>query len=94
MNPEVKLLMGFTGIDYYSAMLLLNEIGPIASFHSPKSWSATQASPRALINPATEHCTIQSRRKETATAPRPQNSTRDGERQPALNWDWISAIAK
>jgi transposase len=35
-NPEVKLLMGFTGIDYYSAMLLLNEIGPIARFASPK----------------------------------------------------------
>jgi transposase len=35
-NPEVKLLMGFTGIDYYSAMLLLNEIGPIARFPSAK----------------------------------------------------------
>jgi len=35
-NPEVKLLMGFTGIDYYSAMLLINEIGPIARFPSPK----------------------------------------------------------
>jgi len=35
-NPEVKLLMGFTGIDYYSAMLLINEIGPIARFASPK----------------------------------------------------------
>ena len=35
-NPEVKLLMGFTGIDYYGAMLLLNEIGPIARFPSPK----------------------------------------------------------
>jgi transposase len=35
-NPEVKLLMGFTGIDYYSAMFLINEIGPIARFPSPK----------------------------------------------------------
>ena len=35
-NPEVKLLMGFTGIDYYGAMLLLNEIGPIARFPSAK----------------------------------------------------------
>ncbi len=35
-NPEVKLLMGFTGIDYYSAMLLINEIGPVARFASPK----------------------------------------------------------
>jgi transposase len=35
-NPDVKLLMGFTGIDYYSAMLLINEIGPIARFSSPK----------------------------------------------------------
>jgi transposase len=35
-NPEVRLLMGFTGIDYYSAMLLINEIGPIARFASPK----------------------------------------------------------
>jgi transposase len=36
MNPEVKLLMGFTGTDYYSAMFLINEIGPIARFASPK----------------------------------------------------------
>jgi len=36
-NPEVKLLMGFTGIDYYSAMLLINEIGPITRFPSPKN---------------------------------------------------------
>jgi len=35
-NPEAKLLMEFTGIDYYSAMLLINEIGPIARFSSPK----------------------------------------------------------
>jgi transposase len=35
-NPEVKLLMGFTGIDYYSAMFLINEIGPVARFSSPK----------------------------------------------------------
>jgi transposase len=35
-NPEVKLLMGFTGIDYYSAMFLINEIGPITRFDSPK----------------------------------------------------------
>jgi transposase len=36
-NPEVKLLMSFTGIDYYSAMLLINEIGPIAGFRFPKN---------------------------------------------------------
>jgi transposase len=35
-NPEVKLLMSFTGIDYYGAMLLLNETGPIARFPSAK----------------------------------------------------------
>ena len=35
-NPEVKLLMGFTGIDHYSAMFLINEIGPITRFDSPK----------------------------------------------------------
>ena len=35
-RPDVKLLMGFTGIDYYSAMLLINEIGPITRFPSPK----------------------------------------------------------
>jgi transposase len=35
-RPDVKLLMGFTGIDYYSAMLLLSEMGPIARFASPK----------------------------------------------------------
>ena len=35
-RPDVKLLMGFTGIDYYSAMLLINEIGPIKRFPSAK----------------------------------------------------------
>jgi transposase len=35
-KPEVKLLMGFTGIDYYSAMLLANEIGDIHRFPSAK----------------------------------------------------------
>jgi len=35
-KPEAKLLMGFTGIDYYSAMLLASEIGDIARFASPK----------------------------------------------------------
>jgi transposase len=33
-RPDVKLLMGFTGIDYYSAMLLINEIGDINRFPS------------------------------------------------------------
>lgn len=32
----MKLLMGFTGIDYYGAMLLVSEIGPITRFPSPK----------------------------------------------------------
>jgi len=35
-KPEVKLLMGFTGIDYYSAMLLASEIGDIKRFPSAK----------------------------------------------------------
>jgi transposase len=35
-KPEVKLLMGFTGIDYYSAMLLASEIGDIHRFPSAK----------------------------------------------------------
>jgi len=35
-RPDVKLLMGFTGIDYYGAMLLVNEIGPITRFPSAK----------------------------------------------------------
>ena len=33
-RPDVKLLIGFTGIDYYSAMLLINEIGDIHRFPS------------------------------------------------------------
>jgi len=33
---DVKFLMGFTGIDYYSAMLLINEMGPITRFLSAK----------------------------------------------------------
>ncbi len=35
-EPRAKLLMGFTGIDYYSAMLLLAEIGDVKRFSSPK----------------------------------------------------------
>ena len=35
-KPEVKLLMGFTGIDYCSAMLLASEIGDITRFSSAK----------------------------------------------------------
>ncbi len=35
-RPDVKLLMGFTGIDYYSAMLLLSEMGPVTRFPSAK----------------------------------------------------------
>jgi transposase len=35
-EPRVKLLMGFTGIDYYTAMLLLAEIGDVKRFPSPK----------------------------------------------------------
>jgi transposase len=35
-RPDVKLLMGFTGIDYYSAMLLASEIGDVKRFRSAK----------------------------------------------------------
>jgi transposase len=35
-KPQVKLLMSFTGIDYYSAMLLVSEIGDITRFPSAK----------------------------------------------------------
>ena len=35
-KPEVRLLMGFTGIDYYSAMLLASEIGDVTRFPSAK----------------------------------------------------------
>jgi len=35
-RPDAKLLMGFTGIDYYGAMLLINEMGPITRFPSAK----------------------------------------------------------
>ncbi len=35
-RSDVKLLMGFTGIDYYSAMLLLSEMGPVTRFPSAK----------------------------------------------------------
>jgi len=33
---EVKLLMGFTGVDYYSAMFLASEIGDVTRFPSAK----------------------------------------------------------
>jgi transposase len=35
-RPDVKLLMGFTGIDYYSAMLIASEIGDVKRFPSAK----------------------------------------------------------
>jgi transposase len=35
-RPDVKLLMGFTGIDYYGAMLLITEMGPVTRFPSAK----------------------------------------------------------
>jgi len=40
-DKQVELLLGFCGIDYYSAMLLLYEIGDITRFSNPKklvSW--------------------------------------------------------
>ena len=40
-DPRVDLLLGFTGIDYYGALLLLYEIGDITRFSNPKklvSW--------------------------------------------------------
>jgi len=41
-DRRVDLLLGFTGIDYYGALLLLYEIGDIKRFRSPKklvSWT-------------------------------------------------------
>lgn len=35
-DRKVDLLLGFTGIDYYGALLLLYEIGDIARFSNPK----------------------------------------------------------
>ena len=40
-DKRIELLLGFCGIDYYSAMLLLHEIGDITRFSNPKklvSW--------------------------------------------------------
>ena len=33
---RVDLLFGFTGIDYYDALLLISEIGDITRFSNPK----------------------------------------------------------
>jgi transposase len=41
-NKRVDLLLGFTGINYYGALLLINEIGDITRFSNPKklvSWA-------------------------------------------------------
>jgi transposase len=41
-NDEVKILMSMTGIDYFSAMLIMSEIGDITRFGDPSklvSWS-------------------------------------------------------
>jgi len=35
-RPDVKLLMGITGIDYYSAMFLINEMGPVTRYPCAK----------------------------------------------------------
>jgi transposase len=40
-DRRVELLLGFTGIDYYGALLLISEIGDITRFSNPKklvSW--------------------------------------------------------
>lgn len=40
-DHRVDLLLGFTGIDYYGALLLISEIGDITRFSNPKklvSW--------------------------------------------------------
>ncbi|HXX97656.1 MAG TPA: transposase [Candidatus Bathyarchaeia archaeon] len=36
-DKPVDLLLGFTGIDYYGALLLLYEIGDITRFSNPKN---------------------------------------------------------
>jgi transposase len=41
-DRRVDLLLGFTGIDYYGALLLLYEIGDVRRFSNPKklvSWA-------------------------------------------------------
>lgn len=41
-DPKVELLSGFKGIDYYTAMIDVNEIGDINRFNSPRklvSWA-------------------------------------------------------
>ena len=41
-DPRVELLLGFKGIDYYTAMIVVNEIGDINRFVSPRklvSWA-------------------------------------------------------
>lgn len=41
-NQDVKILMSMTGIDYFSAMLIMSEIGDISRFGNPNklvSWS-------------------------------------------------------
>jgi hypothetical protein len=43
-DKRVDLLLGFTGIDYYGALLLLYEIGDITRFNNLKklvSWSSS-----------------------------------------------------
>jgi transposase len=35
-NEDVKIMMGMTGIDYFSAMLIMSEIGDITRFRSSK----------------------------------------------------------
>jgi transposase len=41
-NESVKILMSMTGIDYFSAMMIVSEIGDITRFSAPEklvSWS-------------------------------------------------------
>jgi transposase len=35
-NKSVKILMGMTGIDYFSAMMIASEIGDITRFSTPE----------------------------------------------------------
>lgn len=55
-NEDVKMLMSMIGIDYFSDILIISEVGDITRFTSPSKWFHGRDYVQPYINQET-HCT-------------------------------------
>ncbi len=51
-DSRVELLLGFKGIDYYTAMIIVNEIGDINRFSSPRKLAGWAGLCLVFVSPA------------------------------------------